>query len=123
MKRADRKEETLELNPAQRYIIDEHIEDYRDGLISRRELVRRVTLIAGSATAAATILAACDTTPARPTTSTPSKAGSSATTAIPSPAAYATPPASPTTDGVTVKENDPGSSCRGPRSRARTART
>ena len=37
------------LNETQRYFIDEHIEDHREGLISRRELFRRVTLIAGSA--------------------------------------------------------------------------
>ena len=49
-----------ELNETQRYFIEEHIEDYRDGHITRRELVRRVTLIAGGAAAAATILAACD---------------------------------------------------------------
>jgi len=38
-----------ELNETQRYLIDEHIEEYQDGLISRRELLRRVTLISGSA--------------------------------------------------------------------------
>jgi len=38
-----------ELNETQRYFIDEHVEDYMDGLISRRELLRRVTLISGSA--------------------------------------------------------------------------
>ena len=38
-----------ELNETQRYFIEEHVEDYRDGHITRRELVRRVTLIAGGA--------------------------------------------------------------------------
>ena len=97
-----------DLNETQRYFIDEHIEDYMDGLISRRELLRRVTLISGSAVLAATIVAACGT-PA------PSGAGGVATqSTAPSaaaatafvPQAYATPPASPVPDGVTVKETD-----------------
>ena len=57
-----------QLNETQRYFIEEHVEDFRDGFISRRELIRRVTLIAGSAAAATTILAACDLSP-RPATS------------------------------------------------------
>ncbi len=96
-----------ELNETQRYFIDEHVEDYIGGLISRRELLRRVTLISGSAALAATIVAACGT-PA------PSGAGGGATqTAAPTstvafvPQAYATPPATPVTDGITVKETDP----------------
>ena len=48
------------LNETQRYFIEEHVEEFRDGFISRRELIRRVTLIAGSAAAASTILVACD---------------------------------------------------------------
>jgi carboxymethylenebutenolidase len=91
-----------ELNETQRYFIEEHVEDYRDGLITRRELVRRATLIAGSATLAATTLAACDLAP---------RAAPSPTTTSPSPALvaqpYATPPANRTTDGITVKETDP----------------
>jgi carboxymethylenebutenolidase len=97
-----------ELNETQRYFIDEHVEDYMDGQISRRELLRRVTLISGSAALAATIVAACGT-PA------PSGAGGVATqSTVPSaaatafvPQAYATPPAAPVPDGVTVKETDP----------------
>jgi carboxymethylenebutenolidase len=95
-----------ELNDTQRYFIEEHIEDYRDGLISRRELIRRVTLIAGSAALATSILAACDLSP-RPAGSSPtattSPSGSSGLVAQP----FATPPPSATTDGITVKENDP----------------
>ncbi len=90
-----------ELNETQRYFIEEHVEDFRDGLIGRRELVRRVTLIAGGAAAAATILAACDLSP---------RTGAGAPTASPRLVAagpFATPPAAPTTDGVTVKPDDP----------------
>lgn len=103
-----------ELNETQTYFVNEHIEDYRDGLITRRELVRRVTLIAGGATAAATILAACDLTQRPAATTTPSSAATAAATSAPSASAglvasgpYATPPAAPTTDGVTVKSDDP----------------
>jgi carboxymethylenebutenolidase len=90
-----------ELNETQRYFIDEHVEDHREGLISRRELIRRVTLIAGSATAAATILAACDLSP-RPAATSPTPSSPSL---VAQP--FATPPASPTTDGITVKPEDP----------------
>jgi carboxymethylenebutenolidase len=94
-----------ELNETQRYFIDEHIEDYMDGLISRRELLRRVTLISGSAALAATIVAACGT-PAPSGASGVQSAAPSGTAAF-VPQAYATPPASPVPDGVTVKETDP----------------
>ena len=95
-----------ELNETQRYFIDEHIEDYMDGLISRRELLRRVTLISGSAALAGSIVAACGT-PA-PTASSPTAtvAPTAAATAF-VPQAFATPPPSPAPAGVTVQENDP----------------
>jgi carboxymethylenebutenolidase len=105
-----------ELNETQRYFVEEHIEDFRDGLITRRELVRRVTLIAGSSVAATTILAACDLSPRTGAggIATPTGAASAAATAAPTASAgfvaagpYATPPASPTADGVTVKPDDP----------------
>ena len=91
-----------ELNETQRYFIEEHVEDYRDGLITRRELARRATLIAGSAALAATVLAACDLSP-RGAPATTSASPSASVVAQP----YATPPANPTTDGITVKETDP----------------
>jgi len=94
-----------ELNETQRYFIEEHVEDFRDGLIPRRELVRRVSLIAGSAALAASILAACDLS-ARPAASSASPTPSpSAAALVAQP--FATPPAAPTADGITVKETDP----------------
>src|SRR6266566_3780212 len=96
------------LNDTQRYFVEEHIEDFRDGLIGRRELIRRVAIVVGSAAAATTLLAACDLSPR-----------SSATTSLTAPAAtasptqglvaqpFATPPPAATTNGVTVTENDP----------------
>lgn len=96
-----------ELNETQRYFIEEHVEDYRDGLITRRELIRRATLIAGSATLAATVLAACDLSPRSTAPTQPSATSTTAATANVTAAAFATPPASPTTDGITVKPDDP----------------
>jgi carboxymethylenebutenolidase len=95
-----------QLNETQRYFIDEHIEDHREGLISRRELFRRVTLIAGSAALASTILAACDLSPKPAATSpTPSASASASQGLVAQP--FATPPPAATTDGITVKEDDP----------------
>ena len=95
-----------DLNETQRYLIDEHIEEYQEGLIPRRELLRRVTLISGSAALAATIVAACGpVTPASTTSATPTVAVASATPPTVGP--FATPPAQATTDGVTVKPDDP----------------
>ena len=63
----------------------------------------------GSAAAAATLLAACDLSPRSSGSATPTTAA--AGTASPTPGLvaqpFATPPPATTTDGVTVKENDP----------------
>src|SRR5713101_5751167 len=96
------------LNATQRYFVEEHIEDFRDGLVGRRELIRRVAIIVGSTAAATTLLAACDLSPRSTATASPTAA---AATASPTQAlvaqAFATPPPAATTDGITVKENDP----------------
>jgi carboxymethylenebutenolidase len=97
-----------ELNETQRYFIDEHIEDYMDGLISRRELLRRVTLISGSAALAASIVAACGTPAPSPAGGGVAQTTAPTAAATPFiPQAYATPPPAPVPDGVTVKETDP----------------
>src|SRR5688572_2069144 len=77
-----------------------------DGLISRRELLRRVTLISGSAALAGTIVAACGTPAPTAASPTATVAASAAATAF-VPQAFATPPPSPAPAGVTVPENDP----------------
>ena len=74
--------------------------------------MRRVTLIAGGATVAATILAACDLTQRPAATTTPSSAAAAtspptASSGLVAAAPFATPPAAPTTDGITVKPDDP----------------
>jgi carboxymethylenebutenolidase len=87
----------------ERYVIEEHVEDFNDGLISRRELLRRVGLITGSVATAVTLLSAmgCSTTQPTGTPVTPTSRTSSAQPD------FATPPARPTADGITVREDDP----------------
>ena len=94
------------LNDTQRYFVEEHIEDFRDGLIGRRELIRRVAIVVGSAAAAATLLAGCDLSPRSTATSSPTVPTASATQGLVA-QPFAMPPLAATTDGVTVKENDP----------------
>jgi carboxymethylenebutenolidase len=45
-----------QLNPMQRYLVYEFVEDYEDGLLSRRGMISRVLHITGSAAAAASVL-------------------------------------------------------------------
>ncbi len=46
------------LNPMQRYLVHEFVEDYQDGLMSRRDLLSRVVHIAGGTAAGLALLAA-----------------------------------------------------------------
>lgn len=86
----------------ERYVLEEHVEDFNDGMISRRELLRRVTLITGSMAATLAVLEAmgCGAQPANAPATPASRATST-------PQAFATPPAQPTSDGVTVQPSDP----------------
>ncbi len=81
------------MNDLERYVIEEHIEDFNDRLITRRELLRRVTLITGGAAATLAVLTAlgCGEQPKASAT----------------PGPYATPPGTASSDGVTVKPDDP----------------
>jgi carboxymethylenebutenolidase len=87
----------------ERYVIEEHVEDFNDGLISRRELLRRVGLITGSVATATVLLSAMGCSTTQPT-GTPVTPTSRTTSAQPD---FATPPARPTPDGITVREDDP----------------
>src|SRR6266700_1728584 len=86
----------------ERYVLEEHVEDFNDSIISRRELLRRVTLITGSLAATLAVLEAmgCGRVPSG-TAATPVSRASS------TPQPFATPPAAPTTDGITVQPTDP----------------
>jgi carboxymethylenebutenolidase len=95
------------LNDTQRYFVEEHIEDFRDGLIGRRELIRRVAIVVGSASAATTLLAACDLSPRSTATVSPAPSASASATQGLVAQPFATPPPATTTDGITVRETDP----------------
>ncbi len=47
------------MNDFQRYLVDEFAEDYQEGRISRREALRLIASVTGSAVVATSILAAC----------------------------------------------------------------
>jgi carboxymethylenebutenolidase len=78
------------------------VEDFNDRIISRRELLRRVTLITGSLTATMTVLETmgCGGQPSGAAATPQSRPSST-------PVPFATPPAQPTTTGVTVQPTDP----------------
>jgi carboxymethylenebutenolidase len=89
------------MTDVERYLVGEHIEDFTAGLISRRELLRRVTLITGSTASTLVLLevAGCQSEPSGKPVSPESR---QASTAQP----FATPPARPTSNGVTVQPDD-----------------
>ena len=98
----------------QRYVIEEHFEDYVDGRISRRELLKRVSYMTGGTAASLAVLSALGCNVDRPRAVGSGAAGTTAAaTASPEPAspqpnvAYATPPSTATTSPVTVKPDDP----------------
>jgi carboxymethylenebutenolidase len=92
------------LNPMQRYLVTEFVDNYEDGLMSRRDLLERVYRITGSVAAAAGTLLALGCAPAASGTS-------AVPTATPAPAAGAT--AAPTAGAqpgrspLSVAANDP----------------
>lgn len=51
------------LEPFERYLIVEFVEDYQDGLMSRRDMIRRVLLITGGIATTATVLTSLGITP------------------------------------------------------------
>jgi carboxymethylenebutenolidase len=97
----------------QRYVIEEHFEDYVDGRISRRELLKRVSYITGGVAASLAALSALGCNVDQPRPLSGGAAATTASAATPKPAspqpnvAYATPPSTATTSAVTVKPDDP----------------
>ncbi len=59
MPRSRREVAVAQLSQMQRYLGEEMYEDYQEGLMTRREMLRRVLGICGGAAAAAALLAAC----------------------------------------------------------------
>ena len=92
----------------QRYVIEEHFEDYAEGRISRRELLKRVSYITGGVAASLTALSALGCNVDQPRALATGAASPTANPPSPQPTVpYATPPASATTDPVTVRPDDP----------------
>jgi hypothetical protein len=58
------------LNQMQRYLGEEMIEEYQEGHMSRREMLKRLLGICGSGAAVAALLAACGASSATPTAPT-----------------------------------------------------
>ena len=75
------------MTPLQRYIAEEIATDHVEGLMSRREAMRRLALIGVGAAAATTLIAACskDGEDAKPTADAPATSTGAATAAAPPP--------------------------------------
>jgi carboxymethylenebutenolidase len=97
------------LSEYQQYLLEEFAEEYREGRMDRRELLRRAVLVTGSVAGAAAVLTALGCTPAAapatgggaPSLATPTAAAAQATRP---PTATATPVVGP---DATVTPNDP----------------
>src|SRR5262245_57730434 len=63
------------MNQIQRYLVDEVVEDYADGLIERREALRRVGRLGLASVTAGGLLAACDAQNPTPPAATSAPAG------------------------------------------------
>ncbi|HEY1016522.1 MAG TPA: dienelactone hydrolase family protein, partial [Herpetosiphonaceae bacterium] len=101
-----------QLNDMQLYLVDEYVEDFQEGLLTRREALRRIAAISGSMAFATALLAACGAEPATtaPTATTASGATSAPTTAPTAASGGAATPAptpAPPDPAVSVAETDP----------------
>src|SRR5438093_7993546 len=94
-----------ELGDVQRYLIEEFVEDWREGHMSRRDMVRRIVYITGGAASAATVLVSLGCAPAAPTAA-PTRPAAAATTApapTTAPAATTAPTVAATTAPAATK--------------------
>jgi carboxymethylenebutenolidase len=90
MARTERDQVSLDhLNQMQRYLGEETIEEYQAGVLTRRQMLRRLLQICGSGAAVAALLAACGDSTAAPTAAPP-------TTVPPTPAPPTAAPAAAT---------------------------
>ena len=96
------------LNPTQRYLITEFVDNYEDGVMSRRDLIERVYRITGSVAAAAGTLLALGCAPA--TATPPPPAPTAAPTSAPTTAA----PSQASRSPLSVAATDPAITGAGP---------
>lgn len=86
-----------ELNTFQKYFVEEFYDDYREGLLSRREFIRRVAFITGSMAAAASTMSLLGCSPAElPDPTEPIPSPEATATSPPLEPTATTPPAEPT---------------------------
>src|SRR5947207_3670689 len=102
-----------EMHYLQRYLVEEEIEEFREGHIPRRELIRRVLLMTGSIPATASILLASgcggSTSPTvAPAVATATSPAAAAVSPTPAPTRAAT-AATPTGGSPTRAATPPGS--------------
>jgi carboxymethylenebutenolidase len=92
------------MNHIQRYLVDEVVVDYGDGIIDRREALRQLGLLGVAAAAAMSLLAACDAGSEEPGPgATPEPATGAATGAAGPPATSTAPITFPAADGRSVQ--------------------
>lgn len=85
------------MTPLQRYIAEEIATDHVDGLLSRREALRRLGLLGVSAAAASALIAACATDKPKTASSSASPSPSAPTSASPPPGMASALPTTPIT--------------------------
>ncbi len=90
-------------------MIGEYVEDYRNGLITRRQALKKLALLFGSAAAATTFLAACVPLPTPVPTSAPAPTAAPAATTAPAATAATKAPAATTAPIPTVPASVSGS--------------
>ncbi len=71
------------LNHLQRYLVEEYVEDYQQGAMTRRQALKYIAAVIGSLAAANTVLAGCTPMPAPAATAAASAAPTAAPTAMP----------------------------------------
>lgn len=91
------------------YLIDEFVEDYSEGRMSRREALTKLGYLTGSFVIANSLLAACAPPPTSPATAAAPTPGvpTSAPAVVPPTTSQPTASASPTAAGLQVSANDP----------------
>lgn len=85
------------MNDFQRYFVNEFVEEYREGHMSRRDMMKRVLYITGGVASTATLLASLGCTPAASPTAAPAAKPTSPPAAAPTAAPTTAPTAAPTT--------------------------
>ena len=85
------------MTPLQRYIAEEIATDHVDGLLSRREALRRLALLGVGTAAASALIASCATDKPKTASSSPASSPSGPTSAAPPPGMAAALPTAPVT--------------------------